>query len=133
MPSQTPAKFQSDTMCDALGDAVPASEGRAVHHAPRFRMRLAHVVVFVALAVVPVLAVDTIAVAGSDGSKPGLDATQQQCLTDHGVSVSAASAHGKAGLTKAQRVELKHAEQVCGLRPGHARPMGTRTRGHRAS
>jgi hypothetical protein len=89
-----------------------------------------HVAVFVALAVVPVLAVDTLAVAG--GAKPGLDATQQQCLTDQGVSVSAASGHGKAGLTKEQRVKLKAAEQVCGLRPGHVRSLRTRAHSHGA-
>jgi hypothetical protein len=90
------------------------------------------VVVFVALAMLPVLAVDTLAAADDGGAKPGLDATQQQCVTSQGVSVSATGRHGKAGLTKAQRVKLKTALQMCGLRPGHVRSLETRARNHRA-
>ena len=71
------------------------TEGSAVHQGliigTRLRKRVGHVALFVALAVVPVLAFNSLATAasasdgGSDptaGARPGFTHEQRQCLTD---------------------------------------------------
>ena len=68
----------------------------------RLRQRVGHVALFVALAVVPVLALNSLATAttASDGAtdptagRPALTDAQRQCLSDHGVTLPARGADG---------------------------------------
>jgi hypothetical protein len=87
-------------------------EGSAVHEdriiGARLRTRVGHTALFVALAVVPVLAFNSLATAdsGSDptaGARPGLTDEQHQCLADQGE-------------------QLRAAGQACGLLGMNARP-----------
>jgi hypothetical protein len=128
------------------------TEGSAVHEdrimGARLRKRVGHVALFVALAVVPVLALNSLATAdtGTDptasptagpttGVRAGLTDTQSQCLADQGVTLPTRSADGgKPALTREQRQELRAAGQSCGLRglgmsrgPGHRLKAGALT------
>ena len=89
--------------------------------------RVGHVVVFVALAVVPVLALHSLATATptSDGgasdagadARPGITDAQRECLAEQGVSVPDRSgAEGRPALTREPRRELRQAGRACGLR-----------------
>jgi hypothetical protein len=100
-----------------------------------------HVALFVALAVVPVLALNSLATAdtGTDptaaptaGSRVGLTDTQRQCIADQGVALPTSSTDGgKPALTREQRQELRAAGQACGLRGrglGHGLGHGLQAR-----
>ncbi len=84
----------------------------------RLRQRVGHVALFVALAVVPVLALNSLATAttASDGGtdptagRPALTDTQRQCLSDHGVTLPPGGADGaKPELTRELRRQLREA------------------------
>jgi hypothetical protein len=102
----------------------------------RLGQRVGHVALFVALAVVPVLALNSLATAdtGTDptgGSRPaltvegrtgarghgtGLTDAQRQCLADQGVSLPVRSAdHPHTSVSAAQRDALRQAATTCGL------------------
>jgi hypothetical protein len=85
-----------------------------------------YVVGFVALAVVPVLALNSLATANpgagsaTEGSPPrgahGITDAQRQCLTEHGATLPARAADGaRPALTPDQRNALRTAAQACGL------------------
>jgi hypothetical protein len=104
----------------------------------RLRKRVGHVALFVALAVVPVLAFNSLATAdtGSDGgsdptgARPALGDTQRQCLADQGVTLpSRTSSDGKPPLTREERRQLRAASEACGLRGLRARPERGLARG----
>ena len=83
--------------------------------------RLGHLALFVALAVVPVLALNSLATAtpGSEGgdARPGLTDAQRQCLAEQGVTVpDGSAADGRSALTREQRRELRQAGRACGVR-----------------
>jgi hypothetical protein len=124
------------------------TEGSAVHEdriiGARLRKRVGHVALFVGLAVVPVLALNSLATAdtGTDptpgataGPRAGLSDTQRQCLADQGVTLPSRSTDGgKPALTREQRQALRTAGQACGLRglgmgprPGHGTKAGALT------
>ena len=93
----------------------------SARRAGRLGKRVGHVALFVALAVVPVLALNSFASAapGSEGdgrARPALTDAQRQCLAEHGVDQDAAP-------TREQRRE---AAQACGLQANRLRP-GMRT------
>ena len=94
----------------------------------RFRTRLGHVALFAALAVVPVLAFNSLATAGTSsdptaGARPGLTDEQRQCLTDQGITLPLRSSNAdKPALTDEQRQQLRAAGQACGLHGMTARP-----------
>lgn len=113
-------------------------EGSAVHEdrtvGARLRTRVGHVALFVALAVVPVLAFNSLATAttASDGgtgpaasSRPGLTDTQRQCLSDQGVTLPThGSTAGKPPFTREQRQQLRRATAACGVRGTRAPRLG---------
>jgi hypothetical protein len=80
-----------------------------------------HVALFVALAVVPVLALNSFATAdtGSE-SRPGVTDAQRECLADQGVTLPTRGDGGddraRALLTREQRREMREAAAACGLR-----------------
>jgi hypothetical protein len=94
-----------------------------------------HVALFVALAVVPVLALNSLATAtaasegGTDPTaaaattgRPALTDTQRQCLSDQGVTLPTGGADGaKPEFTREQRRQLREAGAACGLRAMIAR------------
>jgi hypothetical protein len=107
-----------------------SSEGSAVHQQPGFRRGLIYVVGFVALAAVPVLALNSLATAdtpagtASEGAAPAvhprLTDEQRQCLTEHGVTLPVRPADGsRPALTQDQRAALRRAAEACGLLRGH--------------
>jgi hypothetical protein len=99
-------------------------------HARRARRgkRVGHVAVFVALAVVPVLALNSLAAAtpgshgGSGDARPGLTDSQRQCLAERGVTAPSRGSAGGPALTPEQRSELRAAGRACGVRGTRARP-----------
>ncbi len=114
-------------------------EGSAVQEdrntGARLRQRVGHVALFVALAVVPVLALNSLATAtaASEGStdptgapnagRPALTDTQRQCLSDQGVTLPTGGADGaKPELTRAERRQLREAGAACGIRAMKVRP-----------
>ena len=107
-----------------------SSEGSAVQQQPGFRRGLIYVVGFIALAAVPVLALNSLATAdttaasgygtASEGAVPGghrgLTDAQRQCLSEQGVTVPARPADGiRPALTPDQRSALRKAAEACGL------------------
>jgi hypothetical protein len=90
--------------------------------------RVGNVVLFVALAVVPVLALNSLATAtptsdgggSSDGdgdARPVLTDAQRECLAERGVSIPDRSgAETRSALTREQRRELRQAGKACGVR-----------------
>jgi hypothetical protein len=111
-------------------------EGSAVHEdriiGAHLRKRLGHVALFVALAVVPVLAFNSLATAasasdggsGSGAARPGLSDAQRQCLADQGVALpTRSSSDDPPPLTREQRQQLRSASQECGVRGMKARPL----------
>jgi hypothetical protein len=84
--------------------------------------RVGNVALFVALAVVPVLALNSLATAdtSSDGggdARPGLTDAQRECLAERGVSIPDRSgAETRFAPTREQRRELRQAGKACGLR-----------------
>jgi len=97
--------------------------GSMMRERSRFRKRLAHTGLFVALAVVPVLALNSLATAsvtvdGGAGSRPGLTDAQRQCLSEQGVSLPTRdSGDDKPALTPEQRDARRQAAETCGLAP----------------
>jgi hypothetical protein len=94
--------------------------------------RVGHVALFVALAVVPVLALNSLATAtpnssaGGEGAggraRPALTDAQRQCLADQGVTVPDRGDAGEGiAITREERHALRDAARACGLR-GHAGP-----------
>jgi hypothetical protein len=114
---------------------MPASgrpnEGSAVHRdrivdrlvRAGFGKRVGHVALFVGLAVVPVLALNSLATAtpGDGGvaaadSRPGPTDAQRACMSQQGVTLPARGADGaRPVLTPEQRQQLRDAARVCGL------------------
>jgi hypothetical protein len=115
------------------------TEGSTVNGKPGIRRGVVQIVGFVALAAVPVLALNSLAtadtVSGSGSSTSGAAATrparpqltdaQKQCLADHGVTVPAKPEDGsRPEVSQVQRDALRQAAEACGLpttvlRPGH--------------
>lgn len=103
----------------------------------RLRKRVGHVALFVALAVVPVLAFNSLATAatasdgGSDptGARPGISDAQRQCLAGQGITLPTPGSDGTPRLTREQRQQFREASQACGLRGQRARPFGRTTAG----
>jgi hypothetical protein len=118
----------------------------------RLRQRVGHVALFVALAVVPVLALNSLATAtvvsdggtdatagrpaltdtqrvikgrpGARGHGTGLTDAQRQCLAEQGVSLPTHGAPGPhASVSAEQRDALREAATTCGL-PNRARHGG---------
>ena len=102
---------------DALG--YGSSEGSVVNGKPRFRRGVVTVVGFVALAVVPVLGLNSLATAdtgdtgaasAADGQRhprPALTDAQRQCLAEQGVTLPTRPADGhRPQLTEEQRATL---------------------------
>lgn len=95
----------------------------------RLGKRMGHVALFVALAVVPVLALNSLATAtptpdGGTEARPGPTDAQRECLTQHGITLPARGADGaKPARTQEQRRQLQEAGQACGLRGRGPRPM----------
>jgi hypothetical protein len=97
---------------------------------PGIRRGVVTVVGFVALAVVPVLALNSLATADTGGAAAGegtagtaraLTEAQRQCLAGQGVTRPARPADGsRPELTQEQRDALRRAAEACGL------PMGPR-------
>jgi hypothetical protein len=105
---------------------------------PRIRRGVVQIVGFVALAALPVLALNSLATAAAptnDGgsgsgsstseapssrpSPPQLTAAQKQCLADQGVTVPAKPADGsRPAFTQEQRDALRQAAEACGLPAG---------------
>jgi hypothetical protein len=91
------------------------------------------VVGFVALAAVPVLALNSLATAdtgaggayeGTGGAPRTLTEAQQQCLADQGVTLPARPADGsRPVLTQEQHDALRRAAEACGLPEGPHRGM----------
>ncbi len=89
-----------------------------MHAGTRFRKRLGHVALFVALAVVPVLALNSFATADTAaGSRPGVTDAQRQCLADHGVTrpTPGSNDQPRSQLSRDDRKALKDAADACGL------------------
>ncbi len=87
----------------------------------RVTKRMGHVALFVALAVVPVLAFNSLATAdaGTD-PRPGPTDVQRQCLADRGVTLpTPGTAAERSSMTDEQRKELRKAVKECGLRGPH--------------
>jgi hypothetical protein len=103
---------------------------------PGFGRGIVTVVGFVALAVVPVLALNSLATAdtggtsGSEGTTAApraLTDAQRQCLADQGVTLPARPADGsRPELSQEQRDALRQAAVACGLptRPPRAPAAG---------
>ncbi len=87
----------------------------------RFRKRLGHALLFVALAALPVLALnsfataDTGAAGGGSRSRPGLTDTQRECLAEQGATLPSRD-DGPRDLTRDQRKALHEAAAACGLK-----------------
>jgi hypothetical protein len=86
--------------------------------------RIGHVALFVALAVVPVLALNSLATAstpdGGTAPRAGLSDAQRTCLAGQGVTAPAPGSQGEQpALTQEQRQELRKAVKTCGLRGPH--------------
>ena len=98
-------------------------EGSAVHQGSSVTKRMGHVALFVALAVVPVLALNSLATADtSTDPRPGLTDTQRSCLAEQGVTLPAAGSPGEApALTQEQRKDFRKSVKACGLRGPHVR------------
>ena len=102
-------------------------EGSAVRHdriiSSRLGRRLGHLALFVALAVVPVLALNSFATAdtGTDpaagsGGRTGVTTAQRECLAGQGVTLPTAGSGGeRSSLTTEQRQALLAAARACGL------------------
>ena len=100
---------------------------------PGIRRGLVTVVGFVALAVIPVLALNSLATADTGGSGAGeagagatraLTDAQRQCLAEQGVAAPARPADGsRPQLTQEQRDALRRAAEVCGLAVGPRRGL----------
>jgi hypothetical protein len=98
-----------------------ADEGNAVQqdsaHRAGLGKRVGHVALFVALAVVPVLALNSLATADTAAkARPALTDAQQQCLAGHGVSVPDGAAATGIPVTREERHALRAAARACGLR-----------------
>ena len=96
-------------------------EGSAVHQGSSVTKRIGHVALFVALAVVPVLALNSLATAdtGTD-PRPGLTDAQRSCLAEQGVTLPAPGSQSEApALTQEQRKGLRKSVKACGLRGPH--------------
>ncbi len=97
-------------------------EGSAVHQGSSVTKRIGNVALFVALAVVPVLALNSLATAtptpdGGTDPRPGLTDAQRSCLAEQGVTLPAPGSQGEApALTQEQRKELRKSVKACGLR-----------------
>jgi hypothetical protein len=89
--------------------------------------RVVHVALFVALAVVPVLALNSLATAtpssslGGDATggraRPALTDAQRQCLADQGITVpDRGDASEGIAITGEERHALRDAARACGLR-----------------
>ena len=92
-----------------------------MHQGSTMTKRIGHVALFVALAVVPVLALNSLATADT-GTDPraGLSDPQRTCLAGQGVTVPAPGSQGEQpALTQEQRQELRKAIKACGLRGPH--------------
>ena len=89
---------------------------------PRLRKGLVQIVGFVALAAVPVLALNSLATADTgtaSGSRPQITDAQKQCLADQGVTPPVKPADGsRPELTQEQRDALRAAAEACGLPAG---------------
>ena len=101
-------------------------EGSAVHQGSSVTKRIGHVALFVALAVVPVLALNSLATAtptpdgGTDPRPPGLTDAQRSCLAEQGVTLPAPGSQSEApALTQEQRKEFRKSVKACGLRGPH--------------
>jgi hypothetical protein len=86
------------------------------------RRGLVQVVGFVALAALPVLALNSLATAdtghaaGSGAAHPALTDAQKQCLADEGVTLPVKPADGsRPQLAQDQRDALRQAAEACGL------------------
>jgi hypothetical protein len=112
-----------------------------VHQQPGFRRGLIYVVGFIALATVPVLALNSLATAdtgartATEGATPGahrgLTDAQRQCLVEQGVTLPARPAEGsRPALTPDPRAALRTAAEACGLLRG---PRGFHRVGDRAT
>jgi hypothetical protein len=100
-------------------------EGSAVHQGSSVTKRMGHVALFVALAVVPVLALNSLATAtprpdGGTDPRPGLTDEQRSCLAEQGVSLPAPGSQSEAPpLTPEQRKDFRKSVKACGLRGPH--------------
>lgn len=100
-------------------------EGSAVHQDSSIRRRvttrMGHVALFVALAVVPVLALNSLATAdtGTD-PRPGPTDAQRACLSGQGVTLpTPGSPSERPALTQQERKDLGRSAKACGLRGPH--------------
>ena len=96
-------------------------EGSAVHQVRgigrRVTTRMGHVALFVALAVVPVLALNSLATAaGGTDPRPGPTDAQRACLSGQGVTLpSPGSQSERPALTQEERKDLRESARACGL------------------
>lgn len=111
---------------------------------PGFSRGVVQIIGFVALAALPVLALNSL--AGAAAPPPQLTDAQKQCLADHGVTLPARPASGsgtepasrsgtepadgsRPELTQEQRDARRQAAEACGLPVGprgqHGPGMGT--------
>jgi hypothetical protein len=113
-----------------MPSGMGTTEGSTVDRKPGVRRGLVQIVGFVALAALPVLALNSLATAdtgatGSGTSRPAghaLTDAQRQCLSDQGVTLPARPADGsRPELTPEQRHALRQARVACGL-PAMGRP-----------
>lgn len=88
----------------------------------RFGTRLGHVCLFVALATLPVLALNSFATADTGAAadhgsrwRPDLTDAQRECLTEHGVTLPSRDAEPR-DFTRDQRKALHEAAAACGLK-----------------
>lgn len=100
-------------------------EGSAVHQDSSIRRRVTkrtgHLALFVALAVVPVLALNSLATAdtGTD-PRPGPTDAQRACLSGQGVALpTPGSQSERPALTQEARKDLRRSAMACGLRGPH--------------
>jgi hypothetical protein len=108
---------------DAAGTQVVG--GSTVNAKPGIRRGLVQVVGFVALAALPVLALNSLATADTGGASgsgvtrpahPALTDAQRQCLADRGVTRPEKPADGsRPQLTQEQRDALRQAREACDL------------------
>jgi hypothetical protein len=110
-----------------------SSEGSVVNEKPGIRRSIVTVVGFIALAVVPVLALNSLATADPGtsstteegaGVRHGLTDAQRQCLAEQGVTLPARAVGGaRPELSQEQRDALRQAAAACGLPAGPRRGL----------
>jgi hypothetical protein len=105
---------------------IEVVEGSAVHQdsivRARLGKRLGHVALFVALAVVPVLALNSFATAETGADSHAVASDARECLAEQGVTVPTPGTAGERPfLTLEQRQALRAAARTCGIAGGWPR------------